>query len=83
MVECGKAAFATCDRLQNYPVEAQLLGLSAAFVLMCRESGVHPRAVYEATDNLLHDGETVRPEFRGVAAYIRNEVLTRSKGMIE
>lgn len=83
MRESGIATMAVMDRLQNHPVEVQIMAITCAFLLAARELGVRPATLFTYADNCMHDAEKRRPEFEGAAAYIRNEVLTRSQGMIE
>lgn len=83
MLASGNATMAVMDRLQNYPVEVQVMAITSAFLLLCREIGVKPQTLYTYADNCMYDAEKRRPEFEGAASYIRNEVLTRSQGMIE
>lgn len=63
------------DKLQEYAPEAQLAGLTAAFMLLAEKAGVRPSVLFEMTNNIMHDCERKRPEFHAVAAYIETELF--------
>lgn len=73
--QSGNAAMATIDAVQLRPPAVQLMGITAAFLLLSKAYGMRPTDLFTYADNLMHAADKKRPEFRGVAAYIENELI--------
>lgn len=71
----ANAAMQVIDSLQPYTPEEQLMGLTAAFMLLAKAAGMRPNDMFTFADNLMHDANTKRPEFLAVEQTIREELL--------
>lgn len=73
--EAASAAISVIDKLQNYRPEEQYHALAAAFITMCEAAGLNPVEVFQRSQNLMaHADGRRRVEFRGLAAFMRNEI---------
>lgn len=66
------------DRLQDRKKEHQLLGLAAAFALLCDACRIPPQDVFTATKNLMADPMTstgLAPQFQAMRFHLNTEVL--------
>ena len=71
----ANAAMQTIDALQRHHLaEAQVMGLAAAFVLMCERYDVPAQDVFTASKNLMVASEEDRTEFKAVRDYMKYEV---------
>lgn len=72
----ANATMGVIDAAQRFRPEEQALGMAAAFLILCQEAGVNPQDAWTMTNNVMHDRTTGQPapQFRAVAAYIRNEL---------
>lgn len=76
--EAGKAAMTIIDTLQGY-IEAdkgaQVIGLCAAFRLLCERFNLDIQDVFSATGNLISSAQgDIRKDFQAVRDYLDNEV---------
>jgi hypothetical protein len=66
------------DRIQQRRKEHQLLGLAAAFTLLCDACKVPAQDVFAAVKNLMADPMTstgLAPQFQAMRFHLRTEVL--------
>lgn len=68
------SAMAVIDRLQDFTPEEQMLGLTAAFMLLAKHQKQNPGELFLITDNVVNGVEGKRPEFRAVEQYMRDEL---------
>ncbi len=72
----GRAAMATITALQQHHPEAQVVGLCAAFLMLCEHVHANPSDVFQVTSNVILKGEEGRIEFAAVREYLRGEVAS-------
>lgn len=70
----ANAAMTVVDQLQRFTPEVQMLGLTAAFMLLAKHHKQHPGDLFLTTDNIINGVEGKRPEFRAVSMYMENEL---------
>ena len=68
------STMAVIDRLQDMPVEVQLIALTAAYKLMVERFGIDGHDVFAVADNIMHHADGRRVEFVAIADYLRNEL---------
>lgn len=61
-------------------VGARLMGLATAFLIAVEDAGINAYELLTYARNCINQAEGVRPEFKGVADYINNEVLKSNNG---
>lgn len=73
--EVAHAAMGVVDGVQRFNIEHRLLGMAAAFLIMCEELGIDPFDAATGARNIMLHKETGKrvPEFLAVGDYIRNE----------
>lgn len=73
--DVAHAAMGVVDGVQRFNPEHRVLGMAAAFLIMCEELGIEPfDAATGARNVMLHKQSGTRvPEFLAVGDYIRNE----------
>ena len=71
----ANAAMGVVDGVQRFPIEHRILGMAAAFIIMCRELGIEASDAFTAASNIMifRDSGNTTPEFLAVGDYIRNE----------
>lgn len=70
------------DRIQHLPKHVQLLGLAAAFLLMCNASGIPAQDGFSVVKNLMYDPLTrsrTAPQFQAMDFHLRTELLTNER----
>lgn len=72
--EVSRASFAIIDALQSYSPGAKAAALAAVFQLFMNSAGLRPSDALEVVNNVMHEGEGKRPEFRAIAAYFQHEM---------
>lgn len=70
----ARAGMTVADRLQDFPADAQVMGVAALFLILAEASGVPAQDVFTATKNLMSNQEGRRPEFAALSDYVRNEL---------
>ncbi len=70
----ANSAMQVVDALQRFTPEVQMLGLTAAFMLLAKRHRQHPGDLFLTTDNIIHGVEGERPECRAVEMYLENEL---------
>ena len=74
-VEAARAAMQVVTELQKFhSKEAQVHGITAAFVLYLERFDLDAQDVVTKTKNLMSFVETRRPEFNAVAMYLQEEL---------
>lgn len=72
--EAGRAAMTVIDRLQDFPKDEQVVGMTGAFLLMLEAYGVTVQDAMTTTKNLINDSnKRLIPEFLAVAQYMQEE----------
>ena len=73
--DVAHAAMGVVDGVQRFNIEHRLLGLAAAFLIMCEEMSIDPFDAATGARNVMLHKETGKrvPEFLAVGDYIRNE----------
>jgi len=72
--EVSRASFAILDALQAYSPGAKAAALAAVFQLFMTSAGIRPAEALEIVNNVMHEGEGKRPEFRAIANYFQHEM---------
>ncbi len=73
--DVANAAMAVVDALQvRFKAEVQMLGLTAAFLLLAKRNKQNPNDLFETINNVMNGVEGRRPEFRAVEMYIDKEM---------
>jgi len=71
----AQAAMAVIDKLQSHPPGEQVIGIGAAFVLLCNHYGVHTDDAVSAAEYCIrHTNKRQIPEFRAVEQYVQEEL---------
>ena len=72
--EVANAAMTVIDALQvRFTSEVQMLGLSAAFLLMAQRHKQHPGDLFLTINNIMNGVEGKRAEFKALEMYMENE----------
>lgn len=80
-VEVASACVRCFDAIQALPKHVQLLGLAAAFLLMCNASGIPAQDGFTTVKNLMYDPLTrsrTAPQFQAMDYHLRTEVLSNA-----
>lgn len=67
------ASFAVIDAVQDYEAEEALLAISVVFRAACERYEFSPSDLLATANNIIHNGETKRPEFRATLAFMERE----------
>lgn len=71
----AQATMSVIDATQRgFQPHEQMHAMAAAFLLVADHWGIPAQDLFTATKNLLNDQDALRPEFRAVKAYVRNEL---------
>lgn len=70
----SRSAMQVITSLQNHPTEEQMLGLTAAFLLLCKHHKQNPGDLFLIADNVMNGVTGRRPEFHAVQMYMENEL---------
>lgn len=72
--EAAVASMTVIDALQDFPVEHQLVALTATYKLMTERFNINPQDVFTVADNVMHHADGRRTEFKAISDYLEGEL---------
>jgi hypothetical protein len=70
----ARGTAAVANAVQDMPAHVQLSAMAAAFIMLAEHRRIEPQDAFTITSNIMNYAEGRRPEFKGVAQYMENEL---------
>ena len=72
--EASRASFTIIDSLQTFSPEAKVAAIATVFKLYADSVSMSIPELMDVVNNIMHDGDTRRPEFKAISDYLSHEM---------